>query len=117
MSYDLLLRENTSNEIINRYYLKNEEETINHLPNVNKINIFVGANNSGKSWMMRYLMNLKDFKYFDNESIKNKLEYFNNHQYVQHFAKNLKPQSFQNQGIALFFLYFSQVRGLSRTLK
>ena len=35
----------------------------------------------------------------------------------QHFAKNLKPQSFQNQGIALFFLYFSQVRGLSRTLK
>ena len=82
MSYDLLLRENTSNEIINRYYLKNEEETINHLPNVNKINIFVGANNSGKSWMMRYLMNLKDFKYFDNESIKNKLEYFNNHQYV-----------------------------------
>ena len=36
---------------------------------------------------------------------------------VQHFAKNLKPQSFQNQGIALFFLYFSQVRGLSRTLK
>lgn len=37
--------------------------------------------------------------------------------YLQHFAKNLKPQSFQNQGIALFFLYFSQVRGLSRTLK
>jgi hypothetical protein len=36
---------------------------------------------------------------------------------LQHFAKNLKPQSFQNQGIALFFLYFSQVRGLSRTLK
>lgn len=36
---------------------------------------------------------------------------------IQHFAKNLKPQSFQNQGIALFFLYFSQVRGLSRTLK
>ena len=35
----------------------------------------------------------------------------------QHFAKNLKLQSFQNQGIALFFLYFSQVRGLSRTLK
>ena len=82
MGYDLLLRDNTSNEIINRYYLQNEEETINHLPNVNKINIFVGANNSGKSWMMRYLMNLKDFKYFDNESIKNKLEYFNNHQYV-----------------------------------
>ena len=38
-------------------------------------------------------------------------------QIKQHFAKNLKPQSFQNQGIALFFLYFSQVRGLSRTLK
>lgn len=36
---------------------------------------------------------------------------------LQHFAKKLKPQSFQNQGIALFFLYFSQVRGLSRTLK
>ena len=40
-----------------------------------------------------------------------------NEDYSQHFAKNLKPQSFQNQGIALFFLYFSQVRGLSRTLK
>ena len=37
--------------------------------------------------------------------------------FKQHFAKKLKPQSFQNQGIALFFLYFSQVRGLSRTLK
>ena len=48
--------------------------------------------------------------------VKNE-NYFNSDLNEQHFAKNLKPQSFQNQGIALFFLYFSQVRGLSRTLK
>ena len=54
------------------------------------------------------------------KSLVSKLERDGNYKYcllIQHFAKNHKPQSFQNQGIALFFLYFSQVRGLSRTLK
>ena len=37
--------------------------------------------------------------------------------FYQYFAKNFMQQSFQNQGVALFFAYFFQVRGLYRTLK
>lgn len=77
MSYDLILRENSSNEIIERYYLQNEKESIQFLPNVKKINIFVGANNSGKSWMMRFLMGIKDYRYAKYEKIKNLIDEFN----------------------------------------
>lgn len=62
MNYDLLLRESTNNEIIERYFLLNETESIRYLPNIKKINIFVGANNSGKSWMMRFLMRLQSYQ-------------------------------------------------------
>lgn len=63
MKYDLLLRENSDNEIIDRYYLINENTPIKFLPSISKVNIFVGANNSGKSWMMRHLMKIKNLKY------------------------------------------------------
>ena len=36
---------------------------------------------------------------------------------IQYFAKNFTQQSFQNLEIALFCVYFCQVRGLCRTLK
>ena len=62
-----------------------------------------------KNGLLIYLSE-RGLYYFDTNKRRITLKY-------QHFAKNLKPQSFQNQGIALFFLYFSQVRGLSRTLK
>ncbi len=60
--YDLILNENTNNNIIDRYYLFDDEKSIRFLPNINSINILVGANNSGKSWMMRHLMKIKDYK-------------------------------------------------------
>ncbi|MFC4164199.1 AAA family ATPase [Epilithonimonas zeae] len=62
MKYDLLLNENTNNKIIDRYYLFEDEKVIRFLPNIRTVNIFVGANNSGKSWMMRHLMQIKDYK-------------------------------------------------------
>ncbi|WP_299251199.1 AAA family ATPase [uncultured Lacinutrix sp.] len=40
------------------YYLDvNNEESIRFLPNINNINLFIGANNSGKSRFLRELMN------------------------------------------------------------
>lgn len=60
MGYDLLLSGEKDNTIINRYILLGEED-LQILPNLEAINIFVGANNSGKSWMMRHLMNMKDY--------------------------------------------------------
>ncbi len=67
MKYDLLLNENTDSKIINRYYLFGDNNIIRFLPNINSINIFIGANNSGKSWMMRHLMKIQDFQYVLNE--------------------------------------------------
>lgn len=88
MGHDLLLRENTSSEIINRYYLQNKDESIDHLPNINKINIFVGANNSGKSWMMRYLMSIETFKY---------LKYFELNEEIINFNDILSKDLFTKQ--------------------
>ena len=65
--------------------------------------------------MIRVLINKFTFMKDSKQSFKDLVKKMDSLE--QHFAKNLKPQSFQNQGIALFFLYFSQVRGLSRTLK
>ena len=42
------------------YFLPNEEESIIYLPNTNKINIFIGTNNSGKSRFMRELLKMED---------------------------------------------------------
>jgi hypothetical protein len=41
---------------INAYYLEGKNESIELLPNFSKINILIGANNSGKSRFMRYFM-------------------------------------------------------------
>ncbi|KAB8156034.1 AAA family ATPase [Kordia sp. TARA_039_SRF] len=55
-TYDIHLPKD-ENSSLNNYYTSDDlENSIEHLKNLNKINIFVGANNSGKSRFMRELM-------------------------------------------------------------
>ena len=82
MKYDLLLQENLNNKIVQRYYLADNKESITHLPNIKNINIFVGANNSGKSWMMRHLMNIENYKIVDYDSLIFLINDFNNNKYA-----------------------------------
>jgi len=78
MTYDLFLYENPDNKIINRYILSGETESIFFLPNIKSINIFVGANNSGKSWLMRHLMEMKDYHKSEWLILKELMFEFNN---------------------------------------
>lgn len=82
MKYDLLLQENINNNIVQRYYLADNKESITHLPNIKNINIFVGANNSGKSWMMRHLMNIENYKIVDYDLLTFMINDFNNNEYA-----------------------------------
>jgi len=47
------------------YSLNDETRSITYIPNFSTINIIVGANNSGKSRFMRYLMGKKKFTKID----------------------------------------------------
>lgn len=47
------------------YFLFDEDKSISHIPNFNTINIIVGANNSGKSRFIRYLMSFINLKRID----------------------------------------------------
>lgn len=83
MKEDLILQGNLNNDnIVKRYYLSDKTESITHLPNIRKINIFVGANNSGKSWMMRHLMNIDDYNKIDYETLIELTSDFNNSSYA-----------------------------------
>lgn len=83
MKEDLILQGNLNNDnIVKRYYLSDKTESITHLPNIKKINIFVGANNSGKSWMMRHLMNIDDYNKIDYETLIELTSDFNNNSYA-----------------------------------
>ncbi|MGH1388380.1 AAA family ATPase [Kordia sp.] len=55
-TYDIFLEKNENSNLNNYFTSDDLEEPIKHLKNFNKINIFVGANNSGKSRFMRELM-------------------------------------------------------------
>lgn len=77
MRNDLLLNEDKNDKIIKRYILSNDKINLQFLPNVKSINIFVGANNSGKSWMMRYLMNESIYNCAEWKQIKNHISNFN----------------------------------------
>lgn len=55
------------NESFKDYYLNEETEPIEHIPNFNRINIIVGANNSGKSRFMRFLMNQQEIELVDKD--------------------------------------------------
>ncbi|WP_265132412.1 AAA family ATPase [Chryseobacterium oranimense] len=77
MRYDLLLNEMREDKIINRYILSEEKKIMQYLSNIKRINIFVGANNSGKSWMMRYLMGKDDYNYLRLDELTEKITSFN----------------------------------------
>lgn len=81
MKNDLLLQENLNNKIVQRYFFSDNEESITHLPNIKNINIFVGANNSGKSWMMRHLMNIENYKKIDYDFLISLTNDFNQNSY------------------------------------
>jgi predicted ATPase len=53
--YDIFLNVDEQKDF-EQYFLPNEDSSILILPNFNEINIFVGSNNSGKSWFLRTLM-------------------------------------------------------------
>ncbi len=64
MSTDLQLKGNSG---FSDYYLSNNlDEPLVFLPNFNKINILVGANNSGKSRFLRGLMNVSEYSLVEN---------------------------------------------------
>ncbi|CAA7196551.1 AAA family ATPase [Chryseobacterium potabilaquae] len=56
----------------NTYYLENKDGILplEYLPFINKINIFIGANNSGKSKFMRSLMTNKNFWILDEDEFR-----------------------------------------------
>lgn len=55
--YHLVFKESAK---YNDYFLLGEGKSITYLPNFNKINIIIGANNSGKSRFMRLLLSSKE---------------------------------------------------------
>ncbi|MCD0478389.1 hypothetical protein LPB90_07960, partial [Chryseobacterium sp. LC2016-29] len=77
MRNDLLLNEDKNDKIIKRYILSNDKINLQFLQNVKSINIFVGANNSGKSWFMRHLMSVKDYYFSEWKIIVNLVNQFN----------------------------------------
>src|SRR5690606_33545002 len=52
------------------YFLINDNEHANYLPNTNNINIFIGSNNSGKSRFMRELIKMENY-YLSNDLYSN----------------------------------------------
>lgn len=75
--YDIFL-DGKAQQDFNYYYKANEETPIEGLPNFNTINIFVGANNSGKSRFMRTLMKQAQIKGVqDYISLATKIERYN----------------------------------------
>lgn len=64
-TYDILFSKDNSNEInkvIDCYFLDGEDQPATYFPKFNKINIIVGANNSGKSMFMRHLMSYENLE-------------------------------------------------------
>jgi len=79
MKYDLLINESSESKITERYYLfEDQENRIIYLPKINAINMLVGANNSGKSWMMRHLMSIQKFHYVQFTELIDITKSFNN---------------------------------------
>ena len=52
-------------DLFKDYFLEDDDKSINALPNFNKINIIIGANNSGKSRFIRSLISLNGLKVAD----------------------------------------------------
>ena len=66
-TYDLKYNDdNVNNEVIKSYFLEGETESSTYFPNFNQINIIVGANNSGKSRFIRFLMSFDNIEGVNN---------------------------------------------------
>ncbi|WP_177763690.1 AAA family ATPase [Flavobacterium sp. I3-2] len=59
-------KSNFNGHTFSTYFLNNEEDSVIYLPNTNKINIFIGTNNSGKSRFIRELLKM-EYWYLSNE--------------------------------------------------
>ncbi len=92
--YDLILDDDKDSQIIDRYYLFGDNNRIRFLPNLNSINIFVGANNSGKSWMMRHLMQIETYTQVNFQDINNLIIEFNRLLDKELFSKQQQSISF-----------------------
>lgn len=95
-TFDLhLISEN--NHIIDHtfssYFLNDEENHIDYLPNTNNLNIFIGSNNSGKSRFMRELIKMENYylsqNLYPNIESYNKiiLDIFNRYNNVNNYRK------------------------------
>lgn len=60
-------------------YFDENNEPITRLKNASNINIFIGANNSGKSRFIRNLLNFEYFKILNQNFLKKELDSFNEH--------------------------------------
>lgn len=88
--YDLIFE---NKKEFSDYYLNDDKESINYLPNFNTINIIVGANNSGKSRFIRKIMSIssylktnklfyKEYKDLLMKFEQNKVHYYRHNRYV-----------------------------------
>ena len=86
-----------------------DEMPLKYLPNINKINIFVGENNSGKSRMMRALVN-SDMAYIlsSNYGDKNQIKIYRNNilseiERIKEYGKDFVYNNEKEKSDCLFF--------------
>lgn len=86
-----------------------DEMPLKYLPNINKINIFVGENNSGKSRMMRALVN-SDMAYIlsSNYGDKNQIKIYRNNilseiERIKEYGKDFVYDNEKEKSNCLFF--------------
>lgn len=85
--FDIIIE---NNDTFSSYYDENNEQ-ITRLKNASNINIFVGANNSGKSRFIRNLLNYKTFKILNQNLLKKELKSFN--EYIESLNFKLRNHS------------------------
>lgn len=90
-------------------YLDIDEMPLKYLPNINKINIFVGENNSGKSRMMRALVN-SDMAYIlsNNYGDKKQIKIYRNNilseiERIKEYRKDFVYDNEKEKSNCLFF--------------
>ena len=107
------------------YFLNDEENHIDYLPNTNNLNIFIGSNNSGKSRFMRELIKMENYYLSQNLYITiqsyNKiiLDIFHKYNNVNNYRKenfllefsqeNISKLKQQLEGISLKLHYLSNL--------
>jgi len=74
MGYNILFKGQSNTDDSSNYFLDKASNSLSYFPNLNNINIIVGANNSGKSMFIRYFMNLENIRGVDVEKINSYYE-------------------------------------------